>query len=89
MGFNCSSCGACCKKVDLYTAIDQQNEDLKFPFSHKNGVCEKLNEDNTCSVYNERPLICNIGKLLDYMGVKDKESHFRRSEEACLKLQNI
>lgn len=38
-------------------------ENAYFPYSHKNGVCEKLTENNHCSIYDNRPIICNIEKL--------------------------
>ena len=29
----------------------------------EHGKCDKLNADNTCSVYSTRPLICNVKRM--------------------------
>ena len=69
--FPCTSCGLCCKNVaSMYsqpmTPLIQFLVD-KFPYKVlEDGSCEML-KDNQCSVYKDRPLICNVrlgGKLL-------------------------
>jgi hypothetical protein len=76
--FKCTGCGCCCKRIDKVLAIaetlpEDMKEDLAFPYSHNNGVCEKLNEEGKCSIYNERPLICNFEESRKYFGFTDYE----------------
>jgi hypothetical protein len=36
----------------------------EFPYKARaDGVCEKLGEDNRCTVYDNRPLLCNIDRM--------------------------
>lgn len=57
MKFPCTSCGACCRRVHLVP---------KFPEPIKSdGSCIHLKDDNTCAIYDTRPLICNIDKFFD------------------------
>ena len=76
--FPCTGCGACCKRVDkvintLDLLNDEERELLKFPYTHTNGVCDMLTEENKCSVYEERPLICNIEKFTEVFNIPKKE----------------
>lgn len=67
--FVCLKCGRCCVQMNLVlerlSALAEVigAENACFPYSHKNGVCEKLTENNCCSIYDDRPVICNIEKL--------------------------
>lgn len=51
--FQCSSCGACCRMAGK----------LGIMPSREDGACIYLNEDNGCSIYENRPLICNVEKM--------------------------
>lgn len=59
-----------------------------FPFSIKDGKCEKF-IDGKCSVYENRPIMCNVEKLYDtYIKTKnhtesDKIAWFRVNKEFC------
>lgn len=65
--FPCTKCGECCRMLQSTLKIVKEmanlSEVLVFPYSFVDGHCEKLNPDNTCSVYEDRPLICDIDKL--------------------------
>tara|TARA_R100001594_G_scaffold35650_3_gene65140 strand:+ start:151 stop:477 length:327 start_codon:yes stop_codon:yes gene_type:complete len=69
--FPCTSCGLCCKNISSMYSQDHspimQFLVDKFPYKTlEDGSCEML-KDNQCSVYEDRPLICNVrlgGKLL-------------------------
>ena len=77
--FPCTGCGECCRQFKtilsnsntfptaIQTLIDS------FPYKiNKDGSCSKL-IDNSCSVYDNRPIICNIdlmGQLL-YQNMKE------------------
>ncbi len=75
--FPCTSCGACCKHIDrsIDNAIKLSeltgNKDIIFPFTHSDGVCEKL-IDNKCSIYDNRPLLCNVEKMREVLGYSKK-----------------
>ena len=70
MEFLCSSCGACCLSL---------NKDSLKKFGlpdNGNGVCANLNKDNSCSVYEDRPLVCrtkDMGRFLK----KDVDGDFK------------
>ena len=77
--FPCSGCGACC------TGVDKIMSNLKylFPFEYdETGRCEKLNDDNTCSVYDDRPMICNIDKMREFVDMP-KEKFYKLNIEKC------
>ena len=53
-----------------------------FPYKTDSaGVCEKL-VDNKCSVYNDRPLLCNVKQLGEAMRVNQTE-WFKANAMAC------
>ena len=89
--FNCTKCGLCCKKVKLIVEsspiFSDKESQFYFPYSWgENGTCEKL-KGNMCSVYKDRPLICNVDKFADVLGV-DKHEFFKQTEDYCKTLQN-
>lgn len=53
MDFPCNQCGWCCQNLDknkMYSALDRGD-----------GTCKWFDlEENNCTVYDTRPLICNI-----------------------------
>ena len=49
MEFECSSCGACCRKAAELELVPT-----------KDGHCIHLTPDNQCEIYATRPAICNI-----------------------------
>ena len=93
MGFECTSCGLCCKQI---RAIKSQP--APFPWMQKavdefphgtraDGSCEKL-EDNRCTVYADRPLLCNIDRLADEPDMPvDKETWYEMNYIGCKQLQ--
>jgi len=64
--FPCTKCSQCCKRLrevlDNKDKLDSFRQFLisKFPYKTlEDGSCEKLTEDGLCSVYEDRPVICN------------------------------
>lgn len=56
MPFMCSGCGACCMDV-------RHIPDLA-PWAEESGRCSKLgSDDKTCTIYADRPLICNVDAM--------------------------
>lgn len=51
--FQCNSCGACCRIAGKSGLMPSQ----------ENGACIYLTEDNKCSVYDQRPILCNVDKM--------------------------
>jgi hypothetical protein len=49
--FPCTSCGQCCKRVGD-----------KMP-TKKDGSCIYLDESERCTIYEDRPYLCNVDKI--------------------------
>lgn len=89
MEFPCTGCGACCRVVgslltsDVGKAHPVLDHAIKsFPFkTDSDGACEKL-IDNQCSVYEDRPLLCNV-KALGILMKKDEAEWYRFNAQAC------
>lgn len=67
--FPCTSCGQCCRMVGKMLLFKNATspgqpyyrEMQEFPYqTDARGVCEKLNNQGQCSVYDNRPDLCNI-----------------------------
>lgn len=64
-----------------------QNILFEFPYSwNEKGECEML-KDNLCSVYENRPLICNIDEFVKEFKLKKKE-FYRQNIIACNQMMN-
>lgn len=93
--FNCTLCGICCATVGK--AISSVANDhgviateLKsFPYKYdKSGRCEKLGDDNLCTVYDSRPDVCNVNKMHEkYFSKMSIESFYKLNEQHCHLLQ--
>lgn len=62
--FNCTKCGACCRKAaDIFTEFK-----VEFPYGYKeDGVtCEKYEDGVGCTVYAERPDACRTDKAAKF-----------------------
>ena len=93
MEFECTSCGACCMKIGrslgkpaAFHFMQQAKDD--FPYdTREDGSCEKL-IDNRCSVYDHRPLYCDIGRLADETNMlMTKKKWFDMNYKGCEELQ--
>jgi Fe-S-cluster containining protein len=69
--FPCTGCSACCHKLgDIHRAASQAPEGSivrqaadEFPHSwDETGTCRML-ENGLCSIYDERPLMCDVRRL--------------------------
>lgn len=83
INFPCTSCGECCRHISHIP-------DLKS-FDNGEGVCIHLLADNRCSVYSQRPDICNINKmyLIDYAKKIDQDEFLRLNAIACNEMQSL
>ncbi len=50
--FQCSRCGACCRRAYAVPEIDST-------WILPNGSCKHLKDDNSCAIYDKRLDICN------------------------------
>lgn len=88
MTFPCTGCGACCRVIhhaDNIIVRDDPTHPYYFPYTHKEGVCENLGEDNKCKIYETRPLICRIEDTCEHFGY-DKLDYFQCNILSCHEL---
>lgn len=98
MPFGCSKCGLCCQSVGILVenakqigAISPLMVELgNFPYSYnESGRCEKLSLENECTVYETRPLMCNVEKFHEkYFQEYSQDEFFKMNERECNLLKN-
>lgn len=82
MSFPCTGCGACCRRVGSKLELLQE---FGFPYKPlEDGSCEMLDNDR-CSVYEDRPFICNVDKIGEYF--PDKKEFYLDNIRACNTMQ--
>ena len=80
--FICNKCGKCCSNLDkslLYNDLDRGD-----------GTCIHFDEiTNSCTIYEERPLKCNIDGMYDtfFKDKMSKDKYYRENYEACKALK--
>lgn len=74
--FDCSMCGECCRHIDLIPDLAE--------FDDGTGVCKYLH-GNLCSIYENRPDICNVDTMYDkvYHAQFSKEEFYKINQDAC------
>lgn len=91
MKFPCSGCGCCCKRIKSVVEVlklKDINSPLYFAYGwNSKGVCNNLDKQNKCKIYENRPLICNIEKLTEFLGY-DKLSFYQENISACNKMMD-
>jgi len=81
--FKCSGCGLCCQHVNKAVEALKDIELMEFPYKwDEGGRCEMLTEDNGCSVYENRPLMCNVDKVAEIFEL-EKEPFYRLNAKVC------
>lgn len=89
MSFNCSGCGCCCRRIKTAVESVKHIDVLSFPYSwDDSGKCEMLGEDNKCKVYDERPLICNVDKLMTFFKYPEEE-FYSLNRKSCNEMMDI
>ncbi len=90
--FPCTQCGLCCKLVgkvlDNIENLDPIRRSLadNFPYKPKDdGSCEMLSEDGLCTVYHDRPDICNISTVAKALNISLTD-YYLQSAKNCNKL---
>jgi len=81
MQFTCDSCGLCCHKAYLVPELSE--------FIGADGQCRYF-INNQCSIYDERPLICNIEKYYETFlsEILTKEEFYQKNHGACMELKS-
>lgn len=57
--FPCYACGACCKNVSLIEVLATHG------YADEESSCKYLENDNVCTIYENRPLICSVRGVYD------------------------
>jgi Fe-S-cluster containining protein len=59
-------------------------------YDRGDGVCRYLTTDNLCAIYENRPLICNVGLLYEkfYSNVMSREEYDLLNSEACASMKS-
>ena len=86
--FPCTSCGKCCENLKDTLLNLHQTDPLTsfllsiFPYKAKeDGSCEML-IDGLCSVYSNRPIICNIKAMAKLKDIP-LDDYYRESAQYC------
>lgn len=89
MSYPCTGCGCCCKRIEnAVSAYENIDEEYEFPYSwDENGKCSELMDDNSCRVYENRPLLCNIDKFIEAYSM-DKVMAYEMNISACNKMMD-
>lgn len=78
MGFICNKCGQCCRNLNTKIYEKLHNGD---------GICFYLDkEKNQCSIYENRPLMCNIEKAYEKYFFKfySREEFYELNYKGCM-----
>lgn len=94
MKFNCTKCGGCCTNVGRTQKRFLENPDehnhpayrliLEFPYGFKEDgtTCEKYDPAIGCTIYENRPLVCNAKEMAPFY-----QAHFGWTEAQYYKEQ--
>lgn len=80
--FPCDCCGLCCRQVRTVPEFAKD-------YDRGDGVCKYLNENNRCSVYDNRPEICNIDFMYRkyYSKTYSLEEFYELNKRICKSLK--
>lgn len=75
--FNCWNCTACCRLCNKIEELKQ--------YDRGDGTCVNLTDDNLCSIYENRPEICNTKRMYEkkWKLVMSWDKYVELSEVAC------
>lgn len=88
MDYPCTGCSECCRRVQSVLELSHEHPVMqelvrRFPYQTRDdGACEMLTKEGRCSVYESRPLLCNIkmgGQLLKM----DEMEWYRLNQVGC------
>lgn len=78
--FLCDKCGLCCRNIDKVPQLKE--------FHNGDGICKFLT-NNKCSIYESRPLICNIDKVYEafFSNLYTLEEFYKLNYQVCIMLK--
>lgn len=78
--FSCDKCGLCCRNIDRIPELKA--------FHNGNGICKFL-INNKCSIYNRRPLICNVDRVYEkfFRTSYTLEEFYKLNHQVCMMLK--
>lgn len=81
LSFPCDCCGLCCRNLD--------KSDIYVNMHNGDGICFYLNtETNLCTIYDNRPLKCNIIESYNlFSDSYSMDEYIRLNIEICNKLK--
>lgn len=92
--FPCTGCSLCCKNVQKirFDSLEYPKDSViyiaaaSFPYSwDSSGACNML-QNNLCSVYSSRPLLCNVREISKEIAVElhsDVNTVYALTAAAC------
>lgn len=69
--YPCTQCGACCRRA-LFVVAATGLDDWAPGFAD-NGACAALQVDNTCAIYETRPLLCRVDEMREHHGADERD----------------
>lgn len=81
MTFPCTKCGACCRRA-VYAVTSLGLTEWSPGFA-KDGSCGALQADNTCAIYETRPLLCRIDDMRIAAGEEDEAAWHEANARHC------
>ena len=78
--FSCDKCGLCCRNIDRIPELKT--------FHKGNGICKFL-INNKCSIYDRRPLICNVDRIYEkfFRTSYTLEEFYKLNHQVCKMLK--
>ncbi|WP_399553544.1 YkgJ family cysteine cluster protein [uncultured Veillonella sp.] len=78
--FSCDKCGLCCRNIDRIPELKT--------FHNGNGICKFL-INNKCSIYDRRPLICNVDRIYEkfFRTSYTLEEFYKLNHQVCMMLK--
>lgn len=70
--FPCTQCGACCVMAGLIGAMPKRED----------GACIHLGHDNQCKIYDTRPTVCRVDKMMELRGA-NKAWYYKTTKNIC------
>ena len=81
MAFHCDKCGLCCRLL--------KNVPQLAAFDRGDGVCKFL-QGNLCSIYENRPDICNVEKMYPvFASVMSRQEYEEAMVASCAKIKEM
>ena len=78
--FPCTLCGACCRSIHAVKELEMFCQ---------NGICVHLQGNNSCAIYENRPIVCNIEELYQhsFANIMSKKDFYNANIKICNDLQ--